>query len=211
MLLNGVHLLPEPSGALIWPKENLLAVSDPVAGTGREAAGRATEAVRRMAALVRTRRPATVLWLGSGLARVLAGDGLDKRCRDELTRIMAEAEWLWVADELPDGLPARAETEFGRGPLTFRQSPGQRSTTGEVCAAPWPLATFQGATLPCYVIDGRRLVLPPLRPRADDAPRGTNVLSPGFLALFRRPFNCLMLTGGAVRTVPRARLEHPSP
>lgn len=30
MLLNGVHLLPDVSGAMVWPSRQLLAVSDPV-------------------------------------------------------------------------------------------------------------------------------------------------------------------------------------
>ncbi|KAF0223838.1 MAG: hypothetical protein FD176_1666, partial [Rhodospirillaceae bacterium] len=55
MLLNGVHLLPDASGALVWPARQLLAVASPPTAM-------AAQAVRRLAALARQRRPRSILW-----------------------------------------------------------------------------------------------------------------------------------------------------
>lgn len=74
MLLNGVHLLPDVSGAMVWPSRQLLAVSDPVGlAEGRDAlalaafgpSARGTE-VMTPAFLSTFRRPFQALMLVHG-------------------------------------------------------------------------------------------------------------------------------------------------
>lgn len=207
MLLNGVHLLPDLSGALICPKQRLVAVSDPIGDpAARAAPQRAAEALKRLAAVLRQRRPAAVLWLGASLPTLLAEGRLAMREADELARLTAEQSWHWVADGLPAGLPGHAAAELKLGGLTWRHAglPGS-AALGEVSAQPWPVARMDGQDWPCFVFDGRRLVIPAFAGHGD----GTNVLSPRFLSMFRRPFNALMLAGGRLVTRPRARLEPP--
>lgn len=200
MLLNGVHLLPDLSGALICPKARLVAVSDPIGDTAdRGAPQRAAEALKRLGAVLRQRRPAMVLWLGDSLPRLLAEGRLAKRDADELARLTQSHDWHWVAD--------LAEPEIKAAGLTFRHRPAPGSAAlGEVAAAPWPLAGLDGGLWPCFVFDGRRMIIPPFG--GND---GVNVLSPAFASLFRRPFNALILAGGRIVTRPRARLEPPAP
>lgn len=204
MLLNGIHLLPDLSGALICPKARLVAVSDPIGDTAdRGAPQRAAEALKRLGAVLRQRRPAMVLWLGDSLPRLLAEDRLAKRDADEVARLAQTHDWRWVADGLPDP----AVPELKAAGLTFRHRPAPGSAAlGEVAAAPWPLAGLDGALWPCFVFDGRRMIIPPL-----GGGDGINVLSPAFAPLFRRPFNALILAGGRIVTRPRARLEPPAP
>lgn len=205
MLLGGVHLMPDLSGALVCPKERLVAVSDPIGDWSiRQAPALAAEAVKRLASLLRQRRPAKLVWLGDALPNLLAAGTLAKREADEIARQCQALQWHWVAESLPAGLPGFALAELAAGGLTFRHI-GKAGAANEVSCAPWPLATFEGGTWPCFVIDGKRLVIPPFGPR----PEGMDVLSPHFQALFRRPFNVLMLAGGRIVTRHRSRLTPP--
>ncbi|MGE4281478.1 MAG: hypothetical protein AB7G62_17980 [Magnetospirillum sp.] len=193
MLLNGIHLLPDRSGALVWPARQLLAVADPIdAPQDRAAPALATEAVRRLSALARQRRPRSIVWLGRPLTVWEAA--LPLRERRELQRLIESHEFHWVTDQLE------------LAPLTFRLQPGPSVLKGgEVVARPNPLARCDGGLWPAFVIDGRRLALPAFGPRLT----GTEVMTPAFLSAFRRPFQALMLVHGKVVTRPRARLESP--
>lgn len=194
MLLNGIHLLPDVSGALIWPQRQLLAVADPIDADDSRAAPRmAAEAIARLAALARQRRPRTIIWLGRALPALLAQGKLAAREQAELARLMRAHEWAWVTDEL--SMP----------PLTFRLNAGPAAKIGEIIAQPSPMARHDGAAWPAFIIDGRRLALPAFGPR----PHGIEVMSPAFLSLFRRPFQALMLVRGRIVTRARARLESP--
>lgn len=193
MLLNGVHLLPDSSGALVWPARQIVAVADPVnAEDGRAAPQAAAEAVRRLAVLARTRRPRAIIWLGRPLPAWTPD--LPARERRLLDQLSAEQICHWVEDCLTIDA------------LTFRvTAPPGAAKPGEVVARPSPLARCDGQVAPAFVVDGRRLALPAFGPR----PQGTEVMTPAFLSLFRRPFHALMLLGGRVVTRPRARLESP--
>ena len=193
MLLNGIHLLPDASGAVIWPARQLLAMADPVAETdGRAASAVAAEAVRRLSSLTRQRRPRSIVWLGKPLPQWQ--DQLPARERRDLQQLMNNHEIHWVTDQLV------------LAPLSFRVDPGPSGLKGgEVVARPNPLARCDGEVWPAFVIDGRRLALPAFGPR----PVGTEVMTPAFLSAFRRPFQALMLVRGKVVTRPRGRLETP--
>lgn len=203
MLLNGIHLLPDLSGALIWPKQQLVAIADPIGDDPRQAPRQAAEAIKRLAALISQRRPKIVVWLGGALPGQLAGGTLARRDADELARLAQAHDWVWVAEGLPDNLPGRSMPELEVTPLVFRPVGRPQASSGEVSATPSPVASVDGATWPCFVIDGRRLVLPAFGPRSG----GVNVLAPSFQGLFRRPFQALMLAGGRILTRPRARLQ----
>lgn len=204
MLLNGVHLLPDLSGALVCPKLRLVAFADPLSeAAGRAAPILAAETVKRLASVLRQKRPARVVWLGDALPRLLASGTLARREQAELARMAAEHEWHWISEALPPGLPGHAAAQWAESGLVLRHHSAQGREPGEICAAPSPLAIWQGRAWPCFAIDGRRLVLPAFGPGSG----GTNVLAPAFQPLFRRPFNVLMLTAGRITTRPRAALE----
>lgn len=203
MLLNGAHLMPDLSGALIWPKQRLVAVADPIGADARQAPRQAAEAIKRLGAVLSQRRPGMVVWLGGGLPALLAGGQLARRDMGELTRLTQGLDWVWVAEALPDGLPGRSLAELDMAPLLFRPAAQPQAASGEVSASPSPVATVNGQTWPCFAIDGRRLLMPAF----GGAPGGVNVLSAPFQGLFRRPFQALMLAGGRILSRPRAKLE----
>lgn len=197
MLLNGVHLLPDASGALVWPERRLLAAADPVlTEDGRDAPRQAAEAVRRLSRLVRTRQPRALIWLGRPLPAW--GPELPPRELRMLEQMKSQCPLLWVEDELREG------------PLCFRAAPptaGEPAVgrPGEVLARPLPLAWLDGRGRPAFVIDGRRLALPAFGPRAV----GSDAAGMVFQHVFRRPFQALILADGKIVTRPRARLEPP--
>ena len=196
MLLNLVHLMPDLSGALVCPKLRLVAFADPL--TARDSARQVTETLRKATAVLSQRRPRTVVWIGSQLATLAASGAAD------VERLCEGLDWHWIGQGLPDGLPGTSGPEFSVGGLTFRHQAGTDARAGEVIAHPSPKASNDGIAAPCYVTDGRRMILPAFGPR-DGV--GTDVLSPPIQSLFRRPFQVLMLTGSGFRARPRAKLD----
>jgi hypothetical protein len=180
MLVNGVHLLPDLSGALLWPKERLLALADPAGGKA---------CLDRLAQVLRQVQPRTVIRLG--------GCAID-RTAPQLRRVAVDCEWVEL-----DGEAA----EWCRGDLTFRAMPRVDAAPGEVAGAVHPQAAVALAAgrlvRPCFVFDGRRLVLP-----AFAAPAGrADVLDPRMRPLFKRCFSVIMLGQGRLQAFTRARLE----
>lgn len=200
MLLNDVHLLPDLSGALAWPKQALTAISVPVCGP-RDA----PELIKRVASVIRGRRPKVVVWLGDAFPKLMAAGKLGSREAKVIGELIAGCEWVWIAPIPVEGVAGRWESEWAIDRLTFRAAARADAPSGEICGMPVPEATCQGMTLPCFVLDGRRLVLPSFGPRGG----GTNVLSPTFQPLFRRPFTVLMIGGGRILSRTRARLDAP--
>ncbi|CAA7617680.1 conserved hypothetical protein [Magnetospirillum sp. LM-5] len=204
MLLNLVHLLPDPSGALICPKERLVAIADPCRdGDKPKTIG---DVIKQVATVLRQRRPARVVWMGHALPTLVGATGTHK---DDLIRLIDTTEWWWISDRtVPADLPGQAGTELKVGGLTLRVGPTSGRLPGEVNAGLSPQASYDGATYPCYVLDGRRLILPAFGPRPDG---GCDVMSPPIQSLFRRPFQVLMLAGGRILTRPRPRLDGAKP
>ncbi len=197
MLVNGAHLLPDGAGALIWPRQHLVAVAEPQVANGSRTA---PAMIKLLATLLRRRRPRAVIWLGPVLPALFDEGGLARSDAAALTELVAAHDWTWV----------RAD-EHVCGPLTFRLDASPDAPPGEVAARPAPQAVLGGrdgpVALPCYAFDGRRVLLPGF----GGLGRGSDVLSPPFKPLFRRPFTVLIAAGGRIRTLTRAKLEAESP
>lgn len=203
MLLNGVHLLPDPSGAVICPRQRLMALADPLEERDdRERAQVLGPLVRRLTSLLRQRPALTVLWLGQALPTLLARDGGSSRPAAELIRMIQDRRWIWVGETAATDLGETAPFWTAEG-LTFRAQAEDAAEIGEIAAAPAPLATTDGITAPCYLTDGRRMILPAFGP----ALIGTDVLAAPFQSLFRRPFTALLLAPDRIITRRRDQLE----
>ncbi len=190
MLVNGVHLLPDLSGAVYWPAQRLLALAD--------ARFAARGALDRLAGLIRMRQPRAVICLGG------PGDPLPEAAAAGLRRLAAERDWTWVgAAEPPCG---RAVDELAVGGLVLRHQPRPDAAPGEIAGALSPRATAEiggrTVTRPCFVVDGRRLILPAFGPAED----GLCVLDPAFRPLLRRGFQALLIGQGRVHALPQNRL-----
>lgn len=209
MLINGIHLLPDLSGAAFWSKERLVMFADPLAeGEDRAAIQAAAEAVKLASAVLRQRRPAKVVWMGSALPRLITSGRLAGREAITLAQFAETYAWTWVAEDLPEDLPGTATAELAMGAAVFRHRAALDAAPGEISGSPSPVATCDGETLPCFVLDGRRLTIPAL---GADGSNGCNVQSPEFQALFRRGFTAMMIGGGRILTRSREKLDSPAP
>ena len=206
----GERLLLDPAGALFWPARRLLAVADLHLEKGSAAARngsllppwdtRAT--LDRLAALLRRYRPATVLALGDSFHDAAGSSRLQTRDQERLAAMARFASFIWVLGnhdpEPPEGIDGNAVTEWRAGPFVFRHEAIIGPTPGEICGHHHPKASIPTrgtiVTRPCFVCDGRRLMLPALGAYTG----GLDVRDPAIAGLFPR--------GGRVFLLGRDRL-----
>jgi DNA ligase-associated metallophosphoesterase len=167
------RLMLDPAGVAWWPDRKLLVVSDLHLEKGSAAAVRGRHVppydsratLDRLGLLLRRYRPARVVALGDTFHD---GDGLTRMGRAEhatLLRYAADSEFVWVTgnhDPVPVDLPGHAATEWHEDGIAFRHDGG--TSLPELCGHCHPKASIetrgQWITRPCFVTDGRRMMLP---------------------------------------------------
>jgi DNA ligase-associated metallophosphoesterase len=180
--IAGTRVLLDPLGGLFWPERHLLAVADLHLEKGTAAAARGqlvppwdTRAtLERLTLLLRRYRPRTLVALGdsfhdqAGAGRMLAGDA------QRLRMLAGEVRTVWVLGNHdpapPEGIPGETVLSFEDGPLVFRHiaqaAPPIADGWAEVCGHHHPKASIPAraasVTRPCFVADGRRIMLPAL-------------------------------------------------
>ena len=210
--LAGERLMLDPWGALFWPAERLLAVADlhfekasSAAANGRLLPPWDTHAtLDRLAALMRRYAPRTVVALGDSFHDPHAAGRLQPRDAARLAALTAAAErFVWVLGNhdphAPEGVGGQSAPLFQAGPLLFRHEAAPRGpANGEISGHYHPKAQAPtrgvAVTRPCFVTDGRRLMLPALGAYAG----GLDVRHAAIARLFPR--------GGRVFLLGRDRL-----
>lgn len=164
-----LHALP--SGALYWPDQNLLVVSDLHFGKAERLARRGgsllppfdtTETLSRLDTDVAATNPTSVLCLGDSFDDLDAANGLSDADRLWLTRLMAGRNWTWALgnhDPGPINLGGSHKAELTLGPLTFRHiaDPAQ---SAEISGHYHPKARIAGQSRACFLLDENRLIMP---------------------------------------------------
>ena len=139
-------------------------------------------------------------------------------------RLAGACDWVWIEgnhdpepqailDELGDlgDLGGRVEAELIDPPLVFRHraasgGPGSRRAAGEVSGHWHPKAAVhlppRRISAPCFVSDGRRLVLPAFGAYTG----GLNVLDPAVSGLFKADFRVHLLHRDRLYGFPRDSL-----
>ena len=175
--LAGERLFLDPSGGLYLPTRRVLVVSDLHFEKGSAAARQGSllppwdtrETLDVLGALLRRYAPAVVVALGDtfhddgGVGRLLREDAVRLKIMSE------KADFVWVLgnhDKLPNGLRGDSVAEWRAGPLVFRHEATAGRVMGEVSGHFHPKASVpvRGTvvTRPCFVADGRRVILPAL-------------------------------------------------
>lgn len=203
------------SGALYWPEQRLLTVSDLHLGKSERIARRSglqlppyetAETLSRLEADIEATGAAQVLCLGDSFDDLAAALSLTEEEVLWLTRLQAGRRWIWVEgnhDPGPLALGGEHLAVLSLGPLTFRHIavPG---ASAEVSGHYHPKASLsargRSITRPCFLVDGDRLILPAygaytggLRSRD---PELCTLMRPGALAI---------LTGTTPRAIPMPR------
>jgi DNA ligase-associated metallophosphoesterase len=225
LTLHDQALLADPSGALFWPAQRLLIVADLHLEKGSSFAQRGQflppydtrTTLERLTRVARRYRPARVACLGDSFHDRDASARLDGTDRAWLKRLVAAQEWLWIAGNHdpapPAGLGGAVVEEFRAGPLVLRHQPdGAAYAAGEICGHFHPKAAVAARgrriSAPCFVTDGRRLVMPAFGAYAG----GLDVFDPAILGLFRRTgFRVLLLGRERLYLFPQDRLERTGP
>ncbi len=217
--IAGVTLAGLPEGGLWWAEERLLAVADlhlekgsAFARGGRMLPPYDTAAtLARLGALVERLAPRVVVALGDSFHDSAGPDRLSPDNRAALAALQAGRDWIWIAGNhdraLPRTIGGDHAVAWQLGPLTFRHEPTAGAAPGEIAGHLHPaarVASRRGSLRrPCFVGDGRRLVLPALGAYAG----GLNVLEAAFAPLFAGAFHAFVLGRGAVYAVHRRRLQ----
>ncbi|MBD3678228.1 MAG: ligase-associated DNA damage response endonuclease PdeM [Rhodobacteraceae bacterium] len=213
--LLGVKLTALPSGALWWPGERILTVSDLHLGKAERIARQGgaflppyevRDTLSRLDLDIGRTGATTVICLGDSFDDLLSAEALPEDERLWLTRLMAGRRWIWIAgnhDPAPVDFGGSNMAEFGSGRLTFRHI-AQQHATGEVSGHFHPKARLNlgGKVIsrPCFLYDAHRVILPAYGTYTgglrSDAPELTGLMQRSAIAV---------MTGEAARALPMPR------
>ncbi|MEM7520175.1 MAG: ligase-associated DNA damage response endonuclease PdeM [Pseudomonadota bacterium] len=173
--LAGEPLVALSSGALWWPAQCLLCVSDLHLGKSERIARRSgvqlppyetRDTLTRLAADLAAWPVRKVVCLGDSFDDLGAALALPEAEKLWITRLQAGREWTWVEgnhDPGPVDLGGTHRAEYALGPLTFRHI-AQHGAQGEVSGHYHPKASLplRGRTLtrPVFLYDSARLIMP---------------------------------------------------
>ncbi|MBZ0128030.1 MAG: ligase-associated DNA damage response endonuclease PdeM [Rhodobacteraceae bacterium] len=169
--LADARLTALSSGALWWSEAGILCVSDLHFGKSGRLARRAgnmlppyenRETLERLEADILTRNPETIICLGDSFDDLYAFEEMDEADRLWLTCLMAGRQWVWIEgnhDPGPVDIGGTHLAQFRAGPLVFRHI-ADPDASGEVSGHFHPKAGLRGIRRPCFLLDGRRLILP---------------------------------------------------
>ena len=168
--LGPAHLLALPSGALHWPDQGLLVVSDLHFGKSERMARRGgallppyetRASLTRLDADLEATRPRHVLCLGDSFDDLTAAGEMEESDRLWLIRLQAGREWTWIEgnhDAGPVSLGGIHRADLRLGGLTFRHI--ATAEPHEISGHYHPKARLPGRTAPCFLIDRSRVILP---------------------------------------------------
>lgn len=213
--LSGAPLKALGSGALWWPEETLLVVSDLHLGKSDRIARRSgasrpaydtRDTLNRLAADLALTHARTVICLGDSFDNLNSIDSFPEEERQWIVRLQAGRRWVWI-----EGTHGAGPVEFGGAhlaelplsPLTFRHI-AQKPTNGEVSGHyhPKASATVDGrdVTRAAFLIDSNRVILPAYGTYSDDLREDM----PTLFGLMR-PEAIAVLAGGSPTAIPMPR------
>lgn len=172
----GVALVADLAGALYWPDERRLVVSDLHLEKGSSFATRGVllppydtaATLERLAGILSRHAVRIVVALGDnfhdpgGPARLAFAD------RARLSALQRGRDWIWIAGNHDPDPADRIGGAFAKalalGPLVFRHEPTPEASPGEIAGHLHPVARIsrrgRALTRRCFASDGTRLVMP---------------------------------------------------
>ncbi|MES0825972.1 ligase-associated DNA damage response endonuclease PdeM [Ruegeria sp. SCP11] len=163
------------SGALWWPDQRLLCVSDLHLGKSERIARRggptlppydSQETLTRLAADIASTNPGTVICLGDSFDDLDASVAMNATEKRDITALQAGRRWIWIEgnhDPGPIDVGGSHLSECKIGPLTFRhiaQAPTQAEVSGHYHPKARLNARGRAITRPAFLVDQTRLILP---------------------------------------------------
>ena len=213
--LAGAALTALPTGALWWPEQELLCVSDLHLGKSERIARRGgaqlppyetRDTLTRLAADLARTHARTVICLGDSFDDLGAAEALPEEEKLWIARLQAGRRWVWVEgnhDPGPVDLGGAHLAELPLAPLTFRHI-AEPGASGEVSGHYHPKASLslrgRTVTRPVFLYDSDRLIMPAYGTYTG----GLDTRAPAFAPLMRAEA-CAVLTGKTAVAVPMPR------
>ncbi len=212
--LSGATLVARGTGALYWPAQSLLCVSDLHLGKSERLARRGGSALppyetqdtlQRLEEEISALSPKVVICLGDSFDDAAAADALDEPALLWLQRLQAGRKWVWIEgnhDPGPVGLGGTHLAELTESPLTFRHI-AEAGGSGEISGHYHPkaaIARTRGRARPCFLIDAARVIMPAFGTYTGGLRSQHAALSP-----LMEPRAIAVLTGPVARVIPMPR------
>ena len=217
ILLNGVELLADSSGALLWPDRKTLLVADLhlEKGSAFAAGGRllppydTAATLQRLSDVITRHRAEAVICLGDSFHDAGAAARVAPRDGDSLRALTGRLDWTWICGNHdpapPDHWGGKVLEELTLGALVLRHE-ATSPAAGEISGHFHPKAAVRvrGKRLSgrCFVTDGRRLILPAFGAYTG----GLSVLDPAIAGLFENGFEVRLLGRERIFAFPKAAL-----
>ncbi|QBF32964.1 ligase-associated DNA damage response endonuclease PdeM [Thalassococcus sp. S3] len=216
--LAGATLKALGSGALWWPDQALLCVSDLHLGKSERIARRGGAALppyetrdtlSRLASDLAQTEAKTVICLGDSFDDLGAAMALPEEERLWIARLQAGRRWVWIEgnhDPGPVDLDGEHLVELFLAPLTFRHI-AEDGADGEISGHYHPKADIptraRMISRPAFLVDQSRVILP-----SYGTYTGGLRCTSDILARLMREDALAILTGPAPKAVPMPRLRH---
>jgi uncharacterized protein len=192
----GVALIADSSGALYWHAERTLLVADLHLEKGSAHAERGAllppydtrETLARLAQAIDRYDPSTVIALGDSFQDACGPQRLGADDLQQLEALQSGRNWVWIVGNHDPAIGARVGgrvcLSVKLAGLTLRHEPAAGGVTHEIAGHLHPAAKLSryGISIrrPCFVGNGRRLVMPAFGAFTG----GLNVLDVAFQPLF---------------------------
>ena len=164
------------SGAIYWPAEKALIVSDLHFEKGSSFAARGQmlppydtrETLRRLAMVLDTYNPETIISLGDSFHDAAAAERMDAADLHTLHILQEDRDWIWITGnhdpKIALSLAGHVLPALTVEGITLRHEPSLGAVTHEIAGHLHPAArlVMHGTALrrPCFVGNGLRLVMP---------------------------------------------------
>lgn len=220
IVVNGVSLIADLSGALYWPDRRMLVVADLHLEKGSASAARGrllppydtAATLRRLAAVIERYSPDCVVCLGDSFDDRRAADRVAADDGERIAALVARQRWWWIVGNHDPDPPARwggrVADELVVGAIVLRHE-ARAGAVGEVSGHYHPKAAvrvrYSRVSGRCFVSDGRRLVMPAFGAYTG----GLDVLCPAISGLMDRRFDVHILGRRRIQTLPSTRLARP--
>lgn len=192
----GRMFVADISGALYWPSLEALIIADLHLEKGSSFARRGQllppydtrETLRRLAEVIGRYRPTTVIAVGDSLHDPEAIDRMNSQDVATLRVLQNDRDWIWITGnhdpEIAVALGGHVTGDLELDGIALRHVPTPGPITHEIAAHFHPAAklSLHGYSIrrPCFVGNGRRLVLPAFGTYTG----GLNILNEAFSPLF---------------------------
>jgi len=176
IVLNGVGLVPHPSGALYWPDRETLVVADLHFEKGSAFARRGqllppydtSATLGLLEKVVRDLAPSRVICLGDSFHDQHAAQRMADEDAARIAALTARSAFVWIAGNHdpapPENLGGSVVETLVDGALKFQHEAAQRPVAGEISGHFHPKASVRTrarrVSARCFISDGRRLILP---------------------------------------------------